>query len=87
MLLVLGVGGLKGIQEDGVPDEERVEQSELTRVHAADPTQQETAGLGVLDVLQLEDPEEFEVDRLQSFVLESHDPLQDRGIILGIGTN
>jgi hypothetical protein len=50
-------------------------------VDAADPSQQEGFGL---HVLQLENPEEFQVQRFQLVILYLDDSLQNRGVVLGV---
>jgi hypothetical protein len=85
-VLVFGFGGgrLEGVEEDGVPDGEGVDESELAGVQAADPAQQECFSF---DVLQFEDAKQFEVLHLQLLILDLHDALEDGGVVLGIGVD
>lgn len=76
-----GVGGLVGVEQYRVPNGQRVEQAKLSRVHAANPSEEE--GLGPY-ILQFDYAEEVQIQGLQLVVLELYDPLQDGRVVLRV---
>ena len=53
-------------------------------MHAPNPSQEESLGFRVLDVLESEDSEEFQVDRLETLILQSNDTFENRSVVFRV---
>lgn len=71
-------------EDDGIPNWKTPNQSELSCVHASNPSQEEGFGL---HILQLQGAIKLKIQMFQTLVFQIANPLQNGRVILGIGVD